>query len=79
VRKAKEKKVDQEPQLTLKDALNEEVLKQLKTAQKELEKQEEIKKKAEAERKSQERKKRENHKSFEELLNESRLDWKDFK
>ncbi|MBE3568646.1 MAG: YqkE family protein [Bacillales bacterium] len=79
MRKAKEKKVDQESQLTLKDTLNEEVLKQLKMAQKELEKQEEMKKKAEAERKREERKRREKNKSFEELLNESRLDWKDFK
>jgi cell envelope opacity-associated protein A len=79
MRKAKEKKVDQESQITLKDALNEEILKQLKMTQKELEKQEEMKKKAEAEKKREERKRREKNKSFEELLNESRLDWKDFK
>ena len=37
------------------------------------------KRKEEARRKQEERRRREKNKSFEELLNESDLDWRDFK
>ena len=65
--------------LTLKDGLNIETLEKLKQTQKQLLEQEEAKKAAEKARLHKERKQREKNKSFEELLNETSLNWKDFK
>ncbi|MGG2064553.1 YqkE family protein [Bacillus sp. S14(2024)] len=65
--------------VTIGDQLNEALMKQLKSKQKELKEQEEQKKEAELERKRKEQREREKNKSFEELLGESSLSWKDFK
>ncbi|WP_141538111.1 YqkE family protein [Bacillus cereus] len=65
--------------LTLGDQLNDSLMQQLKNKKKELQVREEKKEAAEQERKRQEQKEREKNKSFEELLSESNLTWKDFK
>ncbi|ASZ20395.1 DUF3886 domain-containing protein [Bacillus cereus] len=65
--------------LTLGDQLNDSLMQQLKNKKKELQVREEEKVAAEQERKRQEQKEREKNKSFEELLSESNLTWKDFK
>ncbi|RSK27727.1 DUF3886 domain-containing protein [Bacillus sp. HMF5848] len=73
------KKKQREDANHLQDRLNNDILQKLKDKQKQL-KQEEIKKQEqEEEQKRQERKQREKNKSFEELLNESNIDWKKFK
>lgn len=78
MRKKQEKKtVDKSA--TLGDLLNAELVKELKEKKKELATAEEQKKKAEEERKREERRLKEKNKSFEELLNESDFNWKDFK
>lgn len=59
--------------------LDDEVLSRLRSKKSEL-KQREVDKEEEArQRRMEERKQREENKSFEELLNESELDWKSFK
>lgn len=64
---------------TLKDRLQGDLLQQLQEKKTQL-KQEEEKKQEEARLKAiEERKQREANKSFEELLNESHLDWETFK
>ncbi|MGC8228392.1 DUF3886 domain-containing protein [Pseudobacillus badius] len=68
-----------EEKATLKDALNASVLEQLKKKQQQLKTEEEEKKAAAEQRKREERRQREKNKSFEELLNESSMDWKKFK
>ncbi|WP_338749950.1 YqkE family protein [Bacillus sp. FJAT-52991] len=65
--------------LTLKDSLNADILEQLKVKQKELKEQEQQQKEAEKKRKKEERRQREKNKSFEELLNDSSMDWTKFK
>ncbi|MCU5093604.1 YqkE family protein [Bacillus wiedmannii] len=65
--------------LTLGDQLNDSLMQQLKNKKKELQVREEEKEVAELERKRREQKEREKNKSFEELLSESSLTWKDFK
>ncbi|PFD45881.1 sulfurtransferase [Bacillus cereus] len=65
--------------LTLGDQLNDSLMQQLKNKKKELQVREEEKEAAEQERKRKEQKEREKNKSFEELLSESNLTWKDFK
>ncbi|MCH5473854.1 YqkE family protein [Bacillus cereus] len=65
--------------LTLGDQLNDSLMQQLKSKKIELQVREEEKEAAELERKRQEQKEREKNKSFEELLSESNLTWKDFK
>ena len=65
--------------ITIGDQLNEALMKQLKSKQKDLKEQEEQKKEMELERKRKEQREREKNKSFEELLSESSLSWKDFK
>lgn len=65
--------------LTLKDSLDPEVLQQLKDAEKELQKQEAKEKEKETERQKKERARREKNKSFEQLLEENPMNWKDFK
>jgi hypothetical protein len=68
-----------ESAITLGDMLNQDLMKQLKEKQRELKAEEERRQKEEEQRKREERRLREKNKSFEELLSESNLDWKDFK
>lgn len=65
--------------VTLGDMLNEDITKQLKDKKQTLAKQEKERKAAEEARKRRERKEREKNKTFEQLLSESDLDWKQFK
>jgi hypothetical protein len=73
------KKKKQEAELTLKNSINADLFEQLKNKKKELEKVEEVKKEEERQQKAEERKQREKNKSFEELLNESDLNWENYK
>ncbi|WP_400242196.1 YqkE family protein [Niallia sp. JL1B1071] len=73
----KEKQLDKP--VTLGDLLNDQLAAQLKNKKQELKEQEEAKLKAEEKRKREERRQREKNKSFEELLNENSMNWKDFK
>lgn len=63
----------------LKDALNDQTLEKLKLLKKDAVEAEENSRKAALAKKEEERKQREKNKSFEELLNESSLDWKKYK
>ncbi|WP_110927531.1 YqkE family protein [Bacillus massiliglaciei] len=65
--------------LTLGDVLNQDIMAKLKETQKQLTEAEQEKRAAEEARKREERKQREKNKSFEELLGESSLDWKQYK
>lgn len=78
MKRKQEKKVVDKP-ATLGDLLNKDLVNELKEKKKELEKQEAQKQKAEEEKKREERRLKEKNKSFEELLNESDYNWKDFK
>ncbi|WP_445492079.1 YqkE family protein [Niallia sp. 03133] len=73
------KKEQQDKPATLGDLLNEQLTKQLKDKQKELKEEEQARQKAEEEKRLKERKLKEKNKSFEELLNENPLNWKEFK
>ena len=73
------KKQDKEDSLKLGDRINQDIMSQLRQKQKELTEAEQVKKEAEEARKREERKQREKNKSFEELLGESNLNWKNFK
>ncbi len=73
------KKQDKEDSLKLGDLINQDIMSQLRQKQKELTDAEQAKKEAEEARKREERKQREKNKSFEELLGESDLNWKNFK
>ncbi|WP_369902754.1 YqkE family protein [Bacillus manliponensis] len=85
MKKKKQKRVQQAEMkqekgtLTIGDQLNEALMVQLKNKQKELKAQVEQKEAEEQERKGREQKEREKNKSFEELLSESSLSWKEFK
>lgn len=85
MKKKKQKRVQQaemkqeKETLTIGDQLNEALMAQLKNKQKELKAQVVQKEAEEQERKRREQKEREKNKSFEELLSESSLSWKDFK
>ncbi|GMB07765.1 uncharacterized protein DUF3886 [Thermolongibacillus altinsuensis] len=63
----------------LQEMLNENVLKRLKEKQKELEEKEKRQKEEEEARRREEARQREKNKSFAELLEESDLDWRQFK
>ncbi|MGG3470866.1 YqkE family protein [Neobacillus pocheonensis] len=65
--------------VTLKDMINPDLIKQLKDQQDQLKAEEDRKKQEEEERKREERRLKEKNKSFEELLNESGMNWKEFK
>ncbi|MCM3111523.1 YqkE family protein [Lederbergia lenta] len=65
--------------LTLKDGLNNDILQKLQEKQRELQENEEQEKVAVKKQLAEERKQREKNKSFEELLNETSLNWKDYK
>lgn len=81
MKKRKQAKTNEkaQDQLTLKDTLNAGILAQLKEKQKKLKGEEEAEKAAAEQRQREERRRREKNKSFEELLNESSMDWKKFK
>jgi hypothetical protein len=77
MKKSNKKKDDQT--VSVSDHLNSDLLEQLKAVKKGLTKEHE-EKEAELERQRiEERKRREKNKSFEELLSESSLSWKDYK
>ncbi|PLT34797.1 YqkE family protein [Bacillus sp. V5-8f] len=65
--------------LKLGDLLGGEIMDRLRETQKQLSDAEAKKKAAEEARKKEERRLKEKNKSFEELLNESGMDWKKFK
>jgi len=65
--------------VTLKDMINPELMKQLKEQQEELKAAEDKRKLEEEQKKREERRLREKNKSFEELLQESEMDWRKFK
>ncbi|MFJ5757889.1 YqkE family protein [Neobacillus sp. NPDC093182] len=69
----------EEAAVTLKDMINPELIKQLKEQQDQLKAEEERKRAEEEQRKREERRLKEKNKSFEELLNESGMNWKEFK
>ncbi|WP_064091095.1 YqkE family protein [Rossellomorea aquimaris] len=73
------KKKKQEAELTLKNSINENIFQQLKNKKEELEKEEAVKKEEERVKKAEEKRIREKNKSFEELLNESNMNWKNYK
>ncbi|MBA2873335.1 putative membrane protein YukC [Anoxybacillus caldiproteolyticus] len=65
--------------MTLMDHLNADLFAQLKAKKKELEAEQQRKKEEEEARKREEKRRREEQKTFEELFNESNLDWRKFK
>ena len=71
-------KKDDKP-MTLGDLLNQDIMEQLKGKKQELKAVEEKQREEEEQRKREERRLREKNKSFEELLSESHLNWKEFK
>ncbi|MBM7577496.1 YqkE family protein [Jeotgalibacillus terrae] len=73
------KKVKNDKDAVLKDALNEQTLEKLKMLKQQTAAAEEDRRKAELARKAEEKRLREKNKSFEELLNESDLDWTNYK
>jgi FtsZ-binding cell division protein ZapB len=77
--KKKQEKRIVEKTATLGDLLNKDLVNELKEKKKELEHQEAQKIQAQEEKKREERRLKEKNKSFEELLNESDVNWKDFK
>ncbi|WP_404403630.1 YqkE family protein [Jeotgalibacillus malaysiensis] len=72
------KRKDQK-EAVLKDALNDQTLAKLKMLKKDAAEAEEKNRKEALAKKEEEKKLREKNKSFEELLNESSLDWKKYK
>jgi hypothetical protein len=68
-----------ESAVTLKDMINPDLMKQLKEQQEQLKAAEEKRIEEEEQRKREERRLKEKNKSFEELLNESGMNWKEFK
>jgi hypothetical protein len=71
-------KKDDKP-ITLGDMLNQDLMKQLKGKKQELKEAEDKQKEEEERKKIEERRLREKNKSFEEMLGESNLNWKEFK
>lgn len=69
----------QEEKITVKDYLDTDVYAKLREKKSTLEAEEKRKKAEEEARKREEQRQREKNKTFEELLNESNLDWKKFK
>lgn len=69
----------QEKAATLGDLLDAKLVQELKEKKKELQNQDDQKRQAEEERQREERRLKEKNKSFEELLNESNFNWKEFK
>lgn len=69
----------EEAAVTLKDLIHPDLVKQLKAQQENLKLAEEKRKEEEEKRKREERRLREKNKSFEELLQDSEMDWRKFK
>ncbi|MCD7033276.1 YqkE family protein [Metabacillus sp. GX 13764] len=69
----------QEKETILKDYLNQDLLKKLQSMKTDLKTEEAQKEEAARQAKLKELKEREKNKSFEELLNESDMNWKKFK
>ncbi|HEY2419930.1 MAG TPA: YqkE family protein [Neobacillus sp.] len=65
--------------VTLKDMINPDLIKQLKMQQEQLKAEEDREKDEDEQRKREERRLKEKNKSFEELFNESGMNWKEFK
>ncbi|WP_096153614.1 MULTISPECIES: YqkE family protein [Bacillus] len=64
---------------TLKDQLQDDVFSKLKSMKQNLQDKETAKQEEEAARKREEAKRKEKNKSFEDLLNDSNLNWKEYK
>ncbi|MBM7604514.1 coenzyme F420-reducing hydrogenase beta subunit [Metabacillus crassostreae] len=77
MRKSKKQKDDKN--VSVSDHLNSDLLEQLKAVKKGLTKEQEEKEAELEKKKIEERKQKEKNKSFEELLNESSLSWKEYK
>jgi hypothetical protein len=77
--KPKPKQNKEEKAVTLGDLLNADLVNKLKNTQKELKEQEEKKREQEEQRKKEEKRLKDKNKSFEELLSESAMNWKEFK
>ncbi|MED4400806.1 YqkE family protein [Metabacillus fastidiosus] len=73
------KKKKDDSTVQLEDHLESDLLKQLKAVKSDLTKQQEEKEEALRQEKIKERKEKEKNKSFEELLDESSLNWKEYK
>jgi gentisate 1,2-dioxygenase len=79
------KRVNNEPKakesdtMTWKDALDPKLIEKLKATKKALETEQQEKRQEEEKKRIEERRLKEKNKSFEELLNESPLNWKSFK
>lgn len=78
-KKQSTKPKNDESAVTLKDMINPDLIRQLKEQQEQLKAVEEKRKEEEEQRKREERRLKEKNKSFEELLNESGMNWKAFK
>lgn len=76
--KKQQRKMD-DGKVTVKDTLGSNLFEQLQKKKQELQNIEETKQKQEEEKKREERRLREKNKSFEELLNDSHMDWKKYK
>lgn len=78
-KQSKSKSQKDDSALTLKDRMNPSLVRQLKEKQQELKAAEERRNEEEEQRKREERRLKEKNKSFEELLQESHLNWKEYK
>jgi lysozyme family protein len=75
----KQKPKKDDAAVTLGDMIGKDLFNQLKDRQQELKEAEEKRKEAEEQRKREERRLKEKNKTFEELLSESNMNWKEFK
>ncbi len=78
-KKQKQSAQKQNDQLSIKDQLNDSLLKQLQAKKQVISLKEEEQKETERKEAARIRKEKEKNKSFEELLNESDLNWSEFK
>ncbi|MFP7733033.1 YqkE family protein [Priestia aryabhattai] len=78
-KKQKQSAQKQSEQLSIKDQLNDSLLKQLQAKKQALSLKEEERKELERKEAARIRKEKEKNKSFEELLNESDMNWSEFK
>ncbi|MGG2086487.1 YqkE family protein [Priestia aryabhattai] len=78
-KKQKQSAQKQNDQLSIKDQLNDSLLKQLQAKKQALSLKEEEQKEIERKEAARIRKEKEKNKSFEELLNESDMNWSEFK
>nr|WP_250886439.1 YqkE family protein [Bacillus sp. SM2101] len=77
--KKQHKQKSHDDALSVKDRLNSSLFQQLQEKKNELAMEEKKRQEDEENRKREERRQREKNKSFEELLNESNLNWDDYK